>query len=162
MRGCSCRNWWLACAAMLAAGIGASAGGTDPLSNGVNSRVNALEFVMEDGVPVLWIGGRFSEVAGGQRLDGFARYQPHGPGFAPIPGGQPNGEASAFLPTRLNGSDVVFVGGSFDEVETNDGTLALNNIGMWQDGDWFPLATGLYTTARRIAAELDAASEGED
>jgi len=94
------------------------AGEGAPDGDGVNlnGRINALEIVLEDGLPVLLAGGAYAITGTDPRRENLVRYEINGLGWVPMPGGIPNGGVQALLATGIDQQAAVFAGGVFDGV----------------------------------------------
>lgn len=111
--------------------------------NGTNGQVLALEIVVENGVPVLWVGGGFTQ-AGGASRPFLARFEINGNGWADVPGGRPNGGVSALEWLSVAGQEALYVAGDFTAMDrTGVPDLDANRIARWQDDEFFALGNGL-------------------
>jgi hypothetical protein len=103
-----------------------------PVGSGMNSNVYAL--AMQD--TELYAGGNFT-TAGPDTINHAAKW--NGSSWSALGTGGPNGSvfAVALTPTGSGGTDV-YVGGAF----TKAGTVAAQNIAVWNGTTWSALGTG--------------------
>lgn len=143
MAGQACRRGWIPSAAFcVLAALTVSVPATAQV-NGTNGQVLALEIVEENGVPVLWVGGGFTQ-AGGVARPFLARYQMHGNGWSDVPGGRPNGGVNTLGWLPVAGEAALYIGGDFTAIDrTGVPDLDANRIVRWLDDEFFALGNGL-------------------
>ena len=109
-----------------------------PTNNGVNGHVNALAM---NGTNNLFVGGSFSNVDGGSiSVNNIASWNGNSWNILGT-NSTNNGVNSVVWALAMNGTNNLFVGGSFSSVD--GGIISANNIASWDGNSWNLLGTNL-------------------